>query len=292
MINGGLGDCLLATPFLRHFRISGVYGRITCAIPAAAKEIFDRNPYIDQLIPCTGADLFIWGAPEKDCDTFAPYRRVLAPTRVGGNMDVTQRWNLPAPNLSSEPVISQLAKYHGIPLADESMEIVTEESDKQWAEAYTSRWRGKPVVLLNTVSHRAEKNLPQSIAQQIIDRLSDTFHMVQFALGAPPFRAIETIPVPGIRKSAELFKRLASIITVDSFPGHLARAVDLPAVVLFGPSNPATFGHAGNVNICSNSCPPCADTKRLPRCKRSRCMEEIVPDQVVEAVRSITEKIS
>ncbi len=52
IVGGGLGDCLLHTPFLRHFRRWGIYDSITCMAHKEALELLDRNPHIDRLIGC------------------------------------------------------------------------------------------------------------------------------------------------------------------------------------------------------------------------------------------------
>jgi ADP-heptose:LPS heptosyltransferase len=286
VITGGLGDCLLATPFLRHFRKYGKFDGIICAIPTQALEIFDHNPNIDQLIPCSGRDLLLWGAPEIDCDVFVPYMKILPPGKVGADMTVsaTPLFRL---NMKPEPAIRQVAEYHGLKLDHEKMEIWTTQADKEWALEYSSRWEGKKVILINTASHYVQKTLPQSLARKIIDLLSKDFIIIAFPQNKPSLPMIETLKVlPGIRKSAELFKRLYCVISVDSFPSHLATAVGVPAVVLFGPSNPSTFGHLQNINIRTSSCPPCADTPRRTLCKRSRCLEKISAEQVAEAVYS------
>jgi ADP-heptose:LPS heptosyltransferase len=98
-----------------------------------------------------------------------------------------------------------------------------------------------------------------------------------------------TIPlpfVPGLRRSAALFKRMSCVVTVDSFPGHLAAAVNTPAVVLFGPSNPQAFGHKNNINIRTSECPVCANTLRIKQCKKPKCLEDIPPALIVEKILS------
>jgi hypothetical protein len=46
-----------------------------------------------------------------------------------------------------------------------------------------------------------------------------------------------------------LLKSCHAWISVDSFVPHMAWTIGEPGVVIFGPSDPAIFGHAGNTNL-------------------------------------------
>lgn len=90
----------------------------------------------------------------------------------------------------------------------------------------------------------------------------------------------------------------------DSFPGHLARAVDCPLVSIFGPSNHRAWRPYGSVDYGSRSdasavvvrkdvpCAPCLYTGyRLGRpagCPHRTCLLEITAEDVMSAVRSVT----
>jgi ADP-heptose:LPS heptosyltransferase len=64
---------------------------------------------------------------------------------------------------------------------------------------------------------------------------------------------------------------------------HLAAAVGIAGVVLFGPANQKVFGYPENVNLVSKvDCRPCGDTARRPECRDNRCMRQIDPDLVVD----------
>ena len=286
--SGGLGDCLLLTPFIRYFKLSGKYKRILCAFPQQATEIFDHNPHIDQRIPCKGKELLFWALQEKNCDIFSPYRDAIISDISQDNTGMNANF-LPANNynLTSVPLVHQIAESYGFKLEDDSINIFTQDDDEKWAQSYVKRWKGKRTVLFNAQSRLKGKNLSKSSSQKIINRLIDRYVVINLGNNPSGLKNIESIqPVPSIRKSAALFKRLDCIVSVDSFPGHLAYAVGTPAVVLFGPSNPKTFGHKGNCNIRVSTCPPCADTKRRVECRESICLEEIPVETIMNAVLS------
>jgi ADP-heptose:LPS heptosyltransferase len=291
VINGGMGDHLLMTPFIKHFKKSGLYKHICCVVHQNSLELFDRSPYIDSLIPCPGNDLFLWGLPEKDFDVFTPYVDVEDIEDIHDIRTGIKSAHIFSFNLKNTPVIRQICEYYGIRLEDESLEVYTAREDEAWADGFLAEWPGKKFVYFNTSSVLENKNYPLSLWQEVVDLLikeaSDEIIILEFAREKVKLSGTIPLPfVPGLRRAAALFKRMSCIVTVDSFPGHLAAAVKTPAVVLFGPSNPQAFGHKSNINIRTSQCPACANTSRIKECKTSTCLEDITPSLIVEKILS------
>lgn len=67
---------------------------------------------------------------------------------------------------------------------------------------------------------------------------------------------------------------------------HLARAVDCPAVIIYGGREPAAIsGYPCNTNVENH--PPCAPCWYVERCDFERkCLQDISPEQVADLVRS------
>jgi ADP-heptose:LPS heptosyltransferase len=97
--------------------------------------------------------------------------------------------------------------------------------------------------------------------------------------------------VLSLRELMTLFSYSSVLITNDSGPMHLAAAINLPTVALFGPESPEFYGPLGNQSVnlyASLSCSPClnifsAKTFRCPI--QQECMKSISPDSVVTSVR-------
>lgn len=93
--------------------------------------------------------------------------------------------------------------------------------------------------------------------------------------------------------SAELIGRSAAIVTNDSAPQHLASAMAIPTVTVFGPTVP-DFGfgplapHRATVGHESLDCRPC-DRHGPQRCPLGhwKCMRELTPAGVLEAVERV-----
>ena len=286
-----MGDHLLITPFIKHFKKSGLYKHICCVVHQNSLELFDLSPYIDSLIPCSGNDLFLWGLPEKNFDVFTPYVAVEDIEHIHDihtGIKSTHIFNF---NLGNTPVICQICEHYGIRLEDESLDIHTAREEEEWADGFLAEWPGKKFIYLNTSSVLENKNYPLPLWQEVVDLLlkkaGDRMIILEFPREEGKLSGTIGLPfVPGLRRSAALFKRMSCIVTVDSFPGHLAAAVNTPAVVLFGPSNPLAFGHKSNINIRTSDCETCANTSRIKQCKKPKCLEDIPPALIVEKILS------
>ncbi|MFH0762824.1 MAG: lipopolysaccharide heptosyltransferase II [Candidatus Omnitrophota bacterium] len=86
-----------------------------------------------------------------------------------------------------------------------------------------------------------------------------------------------------VNQLACLIKKCCAYICVDSAPLHIAAAMGVPTVALFGPTDPRR--HLPPVNNCvvlkkNLACSPCYKSK----CRHKECMELIKPQEVLEAV--------
>ncbi len=93
-------------------------------------------------------------------------------------------------------------------------------------------------------------------------------------------------PPTDLRELATLLRHAALFVGCDSGPAHLAAALDIPCVSVFGPTDPARNGPYGSRSASVEldrrlECQPC--WRRT--CSRGdfACMERLGADQVVEA---------
>jgi ADP-heptose:LPS heptosyltransferase/SAM-dependent methyltransferase len=91
-----------------------------------------------------------------------------------------------------------------------------------------------------------------------------------------------------LHEAAWILKQAALHVDTDSGLAHLSRALHTPAVVLFGPTDAAYYGHACNTNLAAGTCGNCwwSTPDWLSRCPRGlarpACMESIAPAAVAE----------
>jgi len=86
-----------------------------------------------------------------------------------------------------------------------------------------------------------------------------------------------------VNQLACLIKRCSVYISPDSSPLHIAAAVSVPFVALFGPTDPRRHIPPANKYLVIKKdllCSPCYKSK----CKDAKCMEQISVEEVLEAV--------
>jgi heptosyltransferase II len=106
----------------------------------------------------------------------------------------------------------------------------------------------------------------------------------------PASNGIEAMGLP-LGKLASLIQRCDVLITNDSGPMHIAEALQVPVVAIFGPTHPQLgFAPIGQHNIVLSAnveCSPCSLHGEGKCHKKMRlCMDLITADMVVEAVEN------
>lgn len=88
-----------------------------------------------------------------------------------------------------------------------------------------------------------------------------------------------------------VMEKAVLLITNDSGPCHLARAIGIPTVILVGPSEPAYFQIKGrgesNVIYHPVSCAPCLKVS----CNEMDCWKAISVEEVFEVTSGILNKL-
>jgi heptosyltransferase I len=90
-----------------------------------------------------------------------------------------------------------------------------------------------------------------------------------------------------LRQLIEIMRTAEVVITNDSGPMHIAAALNVPVVAVFGPTSPGRTGPYGKGHVVLQSesvCVPCFKRE----CKNNmRCMKEITPVAVYQAVLEV-----
>jgi heptosyltransferase-2 len=110
----------------------------------------------------------------------------------------------------------------------------------------------------------------------------------------PADRMVRAVGLP-LGKIMSLIKRCDCLVTNDSGPMHIASALGVPVVAIFGPTHPMLgFAPVGSPNLvlCADvRCCPCSLHGEKKCSKKSRfCMDLIEPEMVKEAVESLLQK--
>jgi ADP-heptose:LPS heptosyltransferase len=92
---------------------------------------------------------------------------------------------------------------------------------------------------------------------------------------------------------AGILSQCAGYLGNDSGVSHLAAALGLPSVVLFGPTDPLLWkpnGKAVHILSASRSCSPCSEESRRT-CPDKACLSDIPVGQVLETIRVLNPKM-
>jgi ADP-heptose:LPS heptosyltransferase len=261
-------------------------------VPEFTLQLFDRNPYLDLVAGCPGHDLALWALPEEDCDVFSPnlHAQLRAITQDGG-LDIESRLTVKCRSGWKTPrdayILRQIAQRYGIQLTDESLDMFTAPEDDEWAETFAGGLGAKPIIVLNRRTASSFKEYPRERWQAVADLLAERATVLEFAAPAEALGDVKCVwPLQPLRRTAALFRRARCVVTVDSFSAHLATAVGTPAVVVFGPTHPAIFGHPVNRNIRCAPCDPCFNPDEAG-CREPVCLTQLPPQTIVAAVLSI-----
>jgi len=128
--------------------------------------------------------------------------------------------------------------------------------------------------------------------QAVVNRLRGEFEFVQIGSARDPLLE-NTRDLRGktsLRESAAILSQARLFVGLEGFPMHLARAVDCPAVIIFGGrTEPWLFGYGANINLYSAV--PCAPCLQWNLCDFGRvCHEMITVDDVISGIRRQLER--
>jgi len=287
---GGLGDLLFLTPTLQHLRQTFPAARLAVSAFPRLIEILAGNPNIDELIPYpVSLDRF------REFDYQVDFEGVIEDN----------------PDAQKLAAVDCIAGWIGLRLPADGRrpELWLTRDDRRAVRYLTGKANGETWVGLQAQASSPVRNYPLPAAAKVAAGLAGAGCRV-FILGyagqwgrwrrttARNGRE-QTCYVPGpdgvtdmtgrlnsIRKTAAFVEALDLVIAPDSALVHIAGALDVPTLALYGPF-PARL-RTGDYARClavqgEADCAPCyAHGLALP-CGRQQCaaMEKIEPDTVV-----------
>ena len=316
-----LGDVLLATPVLQALRKAWPQARVTVAVNRGTEAILTHHPCVDEILV---VDRFNWRSQwallrdlrrrRFDCvlDLSDSDRSAVltmasgAPTRVGFNWE--HRWRgLVYTNiveaaygdmhivdydlatlepLGIAPATGQPSIHLGTKDEAEASRLIdeTELAGRLWimihpgARYWFKSWAEERFAAL--IDHLALRGLPSALVGGVGDR--EKAGRIASLCRRPPIDLVGRTSVMGL---AALMKHATLFIGNDAGPMHMAAALGVPVVGLFGPSDPRVWGPRGacvDVLYKGMDCRGCFH----PACERGAesCMNQITVAEVMQAV--------
>lgn len=142
---------------------------------------------------------------------------------------------------------------------------------------------------INPGGTKPDKRWPVERFSEVGDRLHEELGLPVMIFGGPTDRELAAGIVANMRhrptvvagraslaETAALMERCHFLVTGDTGPMHMAVALAVPVVAMFGPTNPLKFGPFTTLRTILRHKEPC------PRC-RHRCIHTITADECVQA---------
>lgn len=152
-----------------------------------------------------------------------------------------------------------------------------------------------PLVALNPSARWETKQAPCRLFAEVADRLQESgFRVVLLGDGMPGdaaddvlnamrSRPINLVGRTAIRDLIEVLRRVRLLVTNDSGPMHLAAALGIPIIALFGPTDPARTGPYGvghTILTSAVECRPCL-SRRCANPNHLECLTSISASEVI-----------
>lgn len=269
---GGLGDILLGTPSIKALKQKYPQSRIIVFYRNKNEsEIFQHNPYVDDLRPATfwanPIEYSLWYFKKIELTLF--HYPALSPSLNY--------------NKNSTEIIAEML---GVELQDKNLQVYLTQKEDNKAVNELSRYK-KPVIIHVTSNCSKNQNWPVENWERLIKEM-EGYTFIQLGLskedkieGAIDFRGKTTF-----REALALIKNAQSFVGVVSSFSHATNAFDIPGVVLFGASTPEVWGHRNNINIYKAlRCAPCIDLLLGSMCPYGKpCMTQITVEEVKSAL--------
>jgi len=104
-------------------------------------------------------------------------------------------------------------------------------------------------------------------------------------------RAVSVAGRTNLTELIEIMRGAMMTISNDSGPMHIAAALGVPVVAVFGPTSPERTGPYGSSHVIVKSAAVCSPCFKK-RCADLRCMKEITPEAVYERVKDLLKSVS
>ncbi len=322
---GALGDFILALPALETLRKAFPYARSAMMGYPRILELVEKRHYADEILSIDQKgmatffvrdgfldfplsqffktfDLIVMFGKDGEGAVMANLRRVCQGRLL--HINSFPPWDKQVH--VTDHLLKQLDQF-GLHNSESNPRLHLKESDRQWARDY---WKSKGVtqaerskgVILHPGSGSKKKVWPLdqflNLTRTLQDRLNSKILIV---LGPAEGREVEQVfeEVSSnqliIAKGLTLLQ-LASVmegswfyIGNDSGISHMAAALGIPTIAIFGPSNHMVWSPRGEKTAVVRRgmpCSPCPQ-ERFFQCKDFECLRAIEMDEVFEAIRRI-----
>jgi ADP-heptose:LPS heptosyltransferase len=322
---GALGDFILALPSLEVLRRAFPQARSVIMGYPRILELIDNRFYAEEILSIDQkgmASFFVRGGPLdlrlseffKTFDLIAVFGKNGEGNLIGNLNRVCEGRILhinPFPRWDGgihliDHLLMELSRY-GFSASERIPKLFLNESDRTWAREYwmekgvTAEERGT-VIIIHPGSGSKKKVWPLDrflkLTEVLQQHLSSRILVVLGPAEGPETRKIFENERPGFfipAKGLSLIQ-LASVmegcrlfVGNDSGISHLAAALGIPTLAMFGPTDPKLWSPRGrNVRVIRKEihCSPCPQ-ERFFQCQHFECLKGIRLEEVLDGIRKL-----
>jgi len=277
---GGIGDLLMMTPGIRVLREMNPQSEIVFAVPGHLMTLLNGNPH------CTAVDIAAEGLDVRDFDAWYNLSDCPATRHESGTAPLVtlSRIELFAEGMGVEP--SDLACSGRRPV------YLVSEEEQEFARSFLSHRGSGPFVAVQLQAADRYRDYPY--LETVVKALAE--HCDVFVFGDQPFSGFESDRVTRVhglelRQAFAVVSQCNVVLAPDSSFIHLAGALNLPCIALFGPidGRMRTQDYPRCITLDASDVHPCMPCWRdeFTKCRvtdgrRSQCMSDIDPRKVVQ----------
>ena len=319
-----IGDTLICTPAIRAIRKALPGARIAALASGAALAMLDGSEHIDAFIKYPGrinlgyllklpgllselrkykfdlvVELHATDPDKGPLSYMTGARWRMGSERSRFSFLYTHRVPPYLPGVHTARVALNNLALLGIEDDGEDTELFLNDGDRlEASRAFPSLEEGK-YIAIHPFGSKANKRWPEENVKGlcllvkevgcvpvIIGGNKESGAAAGIAAAGAGAGAVSAAGALSIRGSAALIEKSALLVSTDSGPMHIAGALKVPTVALFGPDDPVRTGplNPGDVVIQKKlDCVPCREKEcRYPAVE---CMESITPEEVFDEVK-------
>ena len=316
---GTIGDTIFASAFYRELRKALPSVRIDILVDDVAEGVMRNCPYINKIFSIDGKwkNFGAYVSLFKKYDTifflkndrFFTLLAFLAGVRHRVGFDIRRNCFLTHKSPYNEDkheidCYLDLLKILGIKIENDKTEVWLDRISDSRVRDLLLNIEGKK-VLIQAYSRFPQKNWLDEYWVKVVKYLSNQCGAQVFYAGgakdsysAVDFGLYDSVNLPpidmcgklSISETISLIKKMDLVIGIDSGLIHMAAALDIPSILLHGPTSLKRWQpRSGNCKVLSRkfSCSPCLlqkGAKKYCKNKTPECMEFLTPDIVIKAI--------
>lgn len=247
-----LGDCVLTTPALEILKTFRPDLETAVVVEDRFAAVFEGNPHVGRVLSPRAAALRAWkprlcvnfhGGPRSALMTACSGAGVRA---AFGHFRFAAVYNLRIPR-AQEILGAERPVHTAEHLASAMFYLGVPRREIPAATLSAQRAPAEPVAVIHPVASGPDKTWPAERFLSLAGHLREQCGLEPVFIGAnasevAPFRGFRCLSAAPLAEVKNLLARASLFIGNDSGPAHMAAALRLPVIVLFGASDPRIWG--------------------------------------------------